>query len=116
MSTSFIHASVSVAFYPRLYLPIACAFSILAVAYTSSCPPFPCDQSSCPDVGDCGYGMVKDPCGCCDVCGQGPGARCGGPYSILGKCGDGLVCNINWTIPAGLRPAGLCIREGEDLV
>lgn len=94
----------------QLYLRFACVFSILAVVCTLSCR---CNPALCPDAGPCAHGTVRDRCSCCDVCAKGLGERCGGPYDIYGRCGVGLVCNINRTIHIALRAVGECIREGK---
>ncbi|XP_047495894.1 insulin-like growth factor-binding protein 7 [Penaeus chinensis] len=43
---------------------------------------FPIPRRGCP------YGTVKDSCGCCDICGQGPDRSC----DEMVKCGSGLTC------------------------
>lgn len=101
----------STANYLQLYFRFACVFSILAVVCTLSCPG--CIPALCEDAGPCAHGTVKDQCSCCDVCAKGLGERCGGAYYAYGKCGVGLVCNINRTIHIALRPVGECIREGK---
>jgi len=109
---SAMSLQASTANYLQLYFRFACAFSILAVVCTLSCR-FPCNPARCRDVGPCAHGTVKDPCACCDVCAQGLGEECGGPYNGFGRCGVGLVCNINMTIHIALRSRGECIREGK---
>lgn len=109
---SAMSLQASTANYLQLYFRFACAFSILAVVCTLSCG-FPCNPAECRDVGPCAHGTVKDPCACCDVCAKGLGEECGGSYNGFGRCGVGLVCNINMTIHIALRPRGECIREGK---
>ena len=108
---SAMSLQASTANYLQLYFRFACAFSILAVVCTLSC--WPCNPAGCREVGPCAHGTVKDPCACCDVCAQGLGEECGGPYNGFGRCGVGLVCNINMTIHIALRPRGECVREGK---
>nr|XP_053647391.1 single insulin-like growth factor-binding domain protein-2 [Cherax quadricarinatus] len=67
----------------------------LAVASCSGLKCRVCDTAEwCQDPStlNCTYGTVKDACNCCDVCGQGPGEVCGGPWDIKGRCGVGLKC------------------------
>ncbi|XP_042856809.1 uncharacterized protein LOC122243344 isoform X1 [Penaeus japonicus] len=55
----------------------------------------PCAQTTCQKrsmVKYCSYGFVLDMCGCCFVCGKGPGAACGGQWAWHGRCGRGLEC------------------------
>ena len=65
---------------------------LLATAITVSgltCP-FPCDPATtCSgiDTSNCQYGIVKDACECCDVCGLGPDEVC-----TLEKCGPAFEC------------------------
>ena len=72
-------------------LPLFLLAFIISAAIATSCP-YPCNPATqCSvqlDPSSCLYGVVKDVCECCDVCGNGPGDFCG-PY---GKCGEGLVC------------------------
>ena len=37
-------------------------------------------------------GVVRDVCGCCDVCARGEGESCGGLFHNHGKCGNNLNC------------------------
>lgn len=37
-------------------------------------------------------GIVKDICGCCDVCAKVLGERCGGPFYRGRTCDEGLKC------------------------
>lgn len=56
-----------------------------------SCPGWPCNPAEhCTgiDLSNCRYGVVKDTCHCCDVCGLGPGETCG----LEGRCGAGMEC------------------------
>lgn len=55
----------------------------------------PCAQTTCEKrsmVKYCSFGFVLDMCGCCFVCGKGPGAACGGQWAWHGRCGRGLEC------------------------
>ncbi|KAK3864295.1 hypothetical protein Pcinc_030010 [Petrolisthes cinctipes] len=44
------------------------------------------------EVSRCSWGLVLDMCGCCYVCGKGPGESCGGQWAWHGRCGRGLDC------------------------
>nr|API81344.1 venom toxin [Hemiscorpius lepturus] len=52
-----------------------------------------CGTYDCkPTPENCPVGIVKDVCNCCDVCGKNENEVCGGPWNIIGKCGEGLKC------------------------
>nr|AZK31351.1 neuropeptide precursor [Nezara viridula] len=52
----------------------------------------PCRGEECNvEPEGCKYGISRDPCGRMQ-CMAGPGQRCGGRDSHLGKCGDGMTC------------------------
>nr|XP_045613120.1 uncharacterized protein LOC123767477 [Procambarus clarkii] len=67
----------------------------LVVASCSGLKCVPCDPNTCQDPAtlNCSWGTVIDACKCCEICGGGPGAVCGGPFDIRGKCGRSLVCD-----------------------
>ena len=74
-----------------LYFPLLLLAALVPGSAATSCQ-FPCDPASqCNGINtsNCEYGIVKDVCECCDVCGKPPGGYCGGGF---GKCGNGLVC------------------------
>uniref|UniRef100_A0A1W7R956 Venom protein n=1 Tax=Hadrurus spadix TaxID=141984 RepID=A0A1W7R956_9SCOR len=50
---------------------------------TKYCPPTP---TNCP------IGLTLGPCGCCLECYKDKGEACGGPWGVLGECGEGLRC------------------------
>ncbi|XP_042886648.1 single insulin-like growth factor-binding domain protein-1 [Penaeus japonicus] len=64
--------------------------SICATASGSSFRCSPCYQVRCPSPGYCPYGVVKNVCGCCDVCGKGPGEEC----DHKNKCGPNYYCQL----------------------
>ena len=37
-------------------------------------------------------GLVKDMCGCCDVCAKAESENCGGLFHFHGQCDKGLNC------------------------
>jgi len=53
-----------------------------------------CDRDNCEKPWDlrCKGGLVKDVCGCCDVCGKVEGEECGGLFYLKGDCDEGLTC------------------------
>ncbi|GAB6027744.1 hypothetical protein CHUAL_001981 [Chamberlinius hualienensis] len=85
-------------------------FAIVVSAAVLQCEGLhcrPCDPSKCfQENNNCTYGTVKDVCGCCNVCGKGDGERCGGPWNLGGKCGQGLKCAVSY------EPSyGICKKE-----
>ena len=74
----------------------------LCIFYTSTALKcLACSQQICKKPEGCRGGIVKDACNCCDTCAKISGEVCGGPWDILGKCGDQLQCVKN-------------PKEGED--
>lgn len=75
------------------------------------CPQV-CDESRCaPQPESCYYGVVKDDCGCCTVCGAGEGDLCGDRGH--GVCGDGLTCEHS----TGKRKSrGVCVCSTTESV
>lgn len=72
---------------------LLCLGAYLARASTPECSQ-PCNLAAC-SVVQCRYGTVLDLCGCCSLCGKGPGERCAANFESItfyGVCGDGLVC------------------------
>ena len=72
-----------------------------------------CDKTACVEPLNCKTGVVKDVCSCCNVCAKSINERCGGPWNIHGKCGDGLKCHIESErskiyLPKHFR-AGVCV-------
>jgi len=63
-----------------------------AIASVSSLSCMSCDQLVCPKPASCKGGIVKDVCGCCDVCAKLEGEECGGAWDMSGKCARGLRC------------------------
>jgi len=65
-------------------------------------PPHPCQ-------------LVKDACGCCDVCARTEGEECGGLWNIAGICADGLTCvnpDHGPSISPMMNTPGVCMRTG----
>ena len=82
----------------------------LTLSAALSCAP--CEKASCAPP-DCAGRVVRDVCGCCDVCARGLDEPCGGHFDAFGLCDDGLVCQ---TSPEHGQPVvtaakGVCIGE-----
>jgi len=80
-------------------------------AESLSCGPDACDKPCglvfCPSPEQQG----KDLCGCCHICLQGPGEKCGGPFNIEGQCATNLACQKEDTEGLGLANAsGVCVE------
>ena len=59
--------------------------------------------------------VVKDPCGCCDVCAKRQiGEECGGPNNVYGACEDHLVCKKN--SPYAQKGICVCRRIPQNIV
>nr|XP_039261624.1 CCN family member 2-like [Styela clava] len=73
-------------------------FLCLLAATANSLSCIPCGDNECPDV-PCpkGVTVVKDECGCCDVCSKQRGEKCGGSFDIFGVCdpNKSLVCTMD---------------------
>ncbi|XP_063585010.1 insulin-like growth factor-binding protein 7 [Penaeus indicus] len=70
-----------------LLLAVACASTS---GWSIICSP--CDESRCPpSPDDCKFGVVKDACNCCDVCGKGPYEDC----DPENACGPGYYCQLH---------------------
>nr|XP_045612998.1 single insulin-like growth factor-binding domain protein-1 [Procambarus clarkii] len=67
----------------------------LVVARCSGLSCTPCNPNNCQDPAtlNCSWGTVRQACSCCQSCGGGPGAVCGGAFDTKGKCGPSLVCD-----------------------
>ena len=72
-----------------IYQMILLNFLLLGGATGFICPL--CTPSHCAGIitTGCPYGVVKEDCGCCDMCGVGPGHMCDDGLSV---CGNGLEC------------------------
>ena len=59
-----------------------------------------CNVEDCFPVGDCVAGVLKDSCGCCDVCAKSEFELCDHVDSANyqagyhGRCGEGLECKV----------------------
>uniref|UniRef100_A0A224XGG1 Putative venom gland protein n=1 Tax=Megacormus gertschi TaxID=1843536 RepID=A0A224XGG1_9SCOR len=74
-------------------LAILCV--LVVSVYSLSCPCWQeIDKTKyCrPRPASCPLGYTTDACGCCPVCYKVEGERCGGPWGVYGRCGEGLRC------------------------
>ena len=75
--------------------PVVSALFLLAgLSLSAGLTCAPCEKASCSPP-DCPGRIVRDVCGCCEVCARGLGERCGGHFNSLGLCDDGLVCETS---------------------
>merc|ERR1712142_1255142 len=75
-----------------------------------------CDRADCPELGKCPTGVVKDFCGCCDVCAGRMGDRCQNTTEenpLYLPCGIDLVCKRRYDIPDSAEASCECLEEGE---
>nr|AIX87724.1 orphan peptide AbOp-5 [Androctonus bicolor] len=65
----------------------------LVMSYSSCSSYVPCScHYKCEAINNCQYGVVKDTCGCCEICAKGVGEACGGLRNIHGICAGNLEC------------------------
>ncbi|XP_067143785.1 venom protein 302-like [Centruroides vittatus] len=88
----------------RLLTFLLVSVCLYSVVVSLSCRP--CDKSACTPVkeADCPVGISFDSCGCCQRCARNVGEKCGGPWKVHGKCGNGLVC-VKPPPPEGVNPS-----------
>lgn len=75
-----------------------------------------CDRADCPELGKCPTGVVKDFCGCCDVCAGKMGERCQNTTEetpLYLPCGNDLVCKQRYDIPGSVEASCECMEDGE---
>ncbi|XP_050699807.1 insulin-like growth factor-binding protein-related protein 1 isoform X2 [Eriocheir sinensis] len=102
-------------------------FLTLSLSHAQDAPE-PCGEcdSTCPDVTTCKYGVVKDVCGCCEVCARGLGQRCDEPYNVhenahdlaphkpvYGSCGEYLVCVPRTDLQDSSEHTCQCSEDGQ---
>ncbi|CAK9293388.1 unnamed protein product [Gordionus sp. m RMFG-2023] len=63
-----------------------------------------------PPPTNCKGDMVKDACGCCDVCAKVLNETCGGPWWVGGRCSKGLICKFS-DYRQPIQSDGVCILE-----
>ncbi|CAH1251937.1 CRIM1 [Branchiostoma lanceolatum] len=72
---------------------IICIVLLCMVNGLAALSCIPCEERECEDPRPCRRNaVVKDVCGCCDVCARVKGEICGGPWGIDGICAEGLTC------------------------
>ncbi|XP_045134639.1 single insulin-like growth factor-binding domain protein-2 isoform X1 [Portunus trituberculatus] len=87
-----------------LLLILALVAALLPSTRGLSC--LPCREVTCElpaAVKRCPWGLVLDMCGCCFVCGKGPGETCGGQWAWHGRCGHTLDCLKPHEVPGSDR-------------
>jgi len=72
-----------------------------------------CNPDDCTKPAGCLAGIVKDGCGCCDVCGKVEYELCTHPgvptpKSYYGRCGDNLECRLRTDLDPGEGPEAIC--------
>ncbi|KAL3313856.1 Kazal-type serine peptidase inhibitor domain 1 [Cichlidogyrus casuarinus] len=89
-----------------------------------------CDMEKCPKMPRCSLGIVKDRCGCCDVCGLEEFQLCNPPENWIplamgsitgywhGRCGEGLECRIRKDVEPKLleEKQAICYCKDEGVV
>ncbi|CAD5119943.1 DgyrCDS8524 [Dimorphilus gyrociliatus] len=90
-----------------------------AFSERTSCRP--CSEVECQKLPrTCLAGLVKDKCGCCDVCGQLEFEPCYHPevdkeHDIWkGRCGKGLTCRIRKDLPEEDPSIAVCRCDMEE--
>ncbi|KAI0243315.1 Insulin-like growth factor-binding protein-related protein 1 [Lamellibrachia satsuma] len=79
-----------------------------------------CDRKACVRASGCVAGVMKDRCGCCDVCAKAEFELCDHPRvyqsgEVFGECGDKLECRVRDDLEAGDPAEAMCYCtvEGE---
>lgn len=73
-----------------------------------------CNKAFCERPSGCVAGLVKDSCGCCDVCGKAEFELCDHPDvprrkgESYGLCGDNLVCRVRDDLDLEEGPEAIC--------
>lgn len=82
-----------------------------------------CNPENCVAAVGCLAGIVKDGCGCCDVCGKVEFELCdhpavprqpSGPY--YGRCGDDLECRVRTDLDKDQGPEAICYCRMDDAI
>lgn len=101
----------------RIMVLAMCIYFLKSVSCELHCPS--CDRIHCnPRTSarlKCKGGVTTGICNCCPKCAKVAGERCGGDFSYLGKCDNGLYCHVNKVFPKYLnifatkrKPEGIC--------
>lgn len=93
------------------------AVSVRAQWKPNSAPADPscrsCNPEECEKPVGCLAGIVKDGCGCCDVCGKIEYELCYHPgvpqaKTYYGRCGENLECRLRTDLDDGEEPEAIC--------
>ncbi|KAM9392073.1 kazal-type serine protease inhibitor domain-containing protein 1-like [Pholidichthys leucotaenia] len=84
----------------------------------------PCRPDRCPETRGCRSGLVLDPCGCCQECGNLEGQACdpGTQNVFYGLCGTGMRCQADPRTSGGggdnrdQDQEEICVCEDQDPV
>lgn len=102
------------------YAFVPVLLSVLAVVVVDARNCGPCDPAECEPPTGCLAGMIKDPCGCCYVCGRLEGEKCDNdklplPYDDLyGHCGEHLECRLRDDLKSTDLPEALCFCKYNE--
>lgn len=98
--------------------------SYYAVARPDECRS--CNPEDCSRPADCLAGIVRDICGCCDVCGKAEFEHCDHPAVVSrrdpasrshhGRCGDNLECRVRTDLDRNRGPEAICYCRTEDAI
>ena len=92
-------------------------FSLAVVFLAAGTQSLSCECGpTCTPVKDlnCKGGTVADMCGCCDVCAKVADDVCGGPYDMMGRCDQGLRCDI--LDPSDINSHGECVKVDDEII
>lgn len=80
-----------------------------------------CNPENCKVPTGCLAGIVKDGCGCCDVCGKVEFELCDHPdvprpksRPYYGKCGENLECRLRTDLERNQGPEAICYCRMEE--
>ena len=96
----------------------AAIFLVNSQQFLEDCGP--CDRSKCPVTFSCESGIVKDRCGCCDVCAKKEYELCDHPQVrtpegvFNGKCGEHLECRLRNDLGAGDPREAVCVCTMDE--
>lgn len=92
-------------------------FSDEEISLSASKDCLSCNPEECQKPNDCIAGIVKDSCGCCDVCGKAEYELCDHPQVNTpfkyGRCGDDLECRIRADLENVERVEAICYCRTE---
>ncbi|ESO05329.1 hypothetical protein HELRODRAFT_185515 [Helobdella robusta] len=79
-----------------------------------------CNPEECLPVTDCVAGIIKDQCGCCDVCAKSEFELCDHTrlpsLNMYGKCGEDLECTIRTDLNEGESQEAICYCKSQESV